>query len=317
LRSAFPIGQGSVQGFFGSTPNVASGTLGVWDFGSGAVIAGAVGSGAVQSGNLASGQIGTNHFASGGVVRSGNIGSGAVVGRAGGGAFVIASGTVGVNDLGSGAVVSGNVSSGVPVTYARNVFEDTMTAGLTLSGFLAVCYGSGDVLVTAERQSGLRLPAIGVTITNATAGNPVTFVRWGKVLVAASGAIASGNTGAFLYVGSAGLLRRSADGRDPDHFEVLSGVRRLIGQQHAQDGPEAEHVAAAADLLQLAGRLLGSHVRRGTEYGPVLGVRSVAIEQPGVHHVLDLLQPLEPRVHAHRCPLPPEPGPPPPGGSPA
>jgi hypothetical protein len=42
--------------------------VGVWDFGSGAVVAGAVGSGAVRSGNVASGQLGTYHHASGTVV---------------------------------------------------------------------------------------------------------------------------------------------------------------------------------------------------------------------------------------------------------
>lgn len=51
------IASGAVQGFFGPTRDIASGTIGVFDFGSGAVTAGAMGSGAVTSGNVASGII--------------------------------------------------------------------------------------------------------------------------------------------------------------------------------------------------------------------------------------------------------------------
>lgn len=83
------VGSGTVQGFFGDRA-VASGTLGVFDFGSGAVIAGAVGSGAVLSGNVASGQIGPNHLGSG-VVQSG----------------AILSGSVGSKHLGSGVLQAG------------------------------------------------------------------------------------------------------------------------------------------------------------------------------------------------------------------
>ena len=56
------VASGAIQGFFGTTRNIASGTVGSFDLGSGAVVAGSVGSGAVVSGNIASGQIGTNHL---------------------------------------------------------------------------------------------------------------------------------------------------------------------------------------------------------------------------------------------------------------
>ena len=46
-------------------------------------------------------------------VYSGDIGSGAVMGRAGGGEFMVASGSITTNDLGSGAIVSGLLGSGV------------------------------------------------------------------------------------------------------------------------------------------------------------------------------------------------------------
>ena len=122
---------GSVQGFFGTTRHIASGTVGVWDFGSGAVIAGAIGSGAVRSGNIGSGQIGSEHIADGtiiqvdigsGAVLSGSIASGQVgnfhvasgqmQGLAGAGVPNLASGTVNANNLSSGSVLSGHVGSG-------------------------------------------------------------------------------------------------------------------------------------------------------------------------------------------------------------
>lgn len=59
------IASGAVNGFFGPTRNINSGTVGVFDLGSGAVIAGTVGSGAIQSGNLSSGLIGDYALASG------------------------------------------------------------------------------------------------------------------------------------------------------------------------------------------------------------------------------------------------------------
>src|SRR3990167_5020397 len=70
------IASGAVQGFFGTTRNIASGTVGVTDFGSGAVIAGTVGSGAVNSGNISSGQVSWAHLGSGtidNVLQSGSI----------------------------------------------------------------------------------------------------------------------------------------------------------------------------------------------------------------------------------------------------
>lgn len=59
------VASGAVQGFFGATRHLASGTVGSFDLGSGAVVAGSVGSGAVLSGNVASGQVGGGHLASG------------------------------------------------------------------------------------------------------------------------------------------------------------------------------------------------------------------------------------------------------------
>ncbi len=113
------IASGAVQGFFGATRHVASGTIGVFDFGSGAVAIGAIGSGAVVSGNIASGQIGTGHLADN-AVTSGDIASGQVSrfhlasGEVQGltTSFNVASGTFGGFELGSGSIVSGRIASG-------------------------------------------------------------------------------------------------------------------------------------------------------------------------------------------------------------
>jgi hypothetical protein len=139
------VASGTVPGFFGPYRGIMSGTVGVFDFGSGAVIAGTVGSGAIQSGNIASGQIAQFHLASGAVnsgqinttgtpstsvflrgdfawaaagggLASGAVGSGFLASGSVQGFFGatrdIASGTVGVFDFGSGAVIAGTVGSG-------------------------------------------------------------------------------------------------------------------------------------------------------------------------------------------------------------
>jgi hypothetical protein len=59
------IASGAVQGFFGTTRDIASGTVGVWDFGSGAIQSGAIASGQVGGGHVASGSLNTYNLASG------------------------------------------------------------------------------------------------------------------------------------------------------------------------------------------------------------------------------------------------------------
>lgn len=137
------IASGAVQGFFGSTRNISSGTVGVYDFGSGAVIAGALGSGAVVSGSIASGQVGTNHIAQQAIL-SGQI----------------ASGQVAINHLASGVLYYTDRSPGGRLTTTSDPVEDlsTRTSGInwmpydsdqvplwdtTLSGWVTVrCSGA-------------------------------------------------------------------------------------------------------------------------------------------------------------------------------
>lgn len=108
------ISSGSVQGFFGNTRNIASGTVGSFDFGSGAVTAGTVGSGAVQSGNISSGVV------------QGFFGTGRH----------IVSGTIGSADFGSGAVLSGHIASGQVPTFA-------LQSGIAINNLAATVTGPG------------------------------------------------------------------------------------------------------------------------------------------------------------------------------
>lgn len=124
------VASGAVPGFFGPYRGIMSGTVGVFDLGSGAVVAGAVGSGAIQSGNVASGQIGNFHVA-----------SGRIQGSLGGGVQNIASGTVGNRDIASGGITtSGCVWYGALASGAINsgdLADNSVVSGSFASGQIA------------------------------------------------------------------------------------------------------------------------------------------------------------------------------------
>jgi hypothetical protein len=253
------IASGAVQGFFGTTRDIASGTVGVFDFGSGAVVAGTVGSGAVVSGNIASGQIGQNHLASGsvtsgaiasgqvsqfklssGAVNSGQLASGAVIGAFGGGALTIASGTIGPSDLGSGAVASGNTASGAVITYARDVITDLFTCSETISGVRCVTIdpaGSGQIRIAMAAVSG-RMPAIGVVFENNLSGSACKVVQAGHVVppsaAMGSGVCISGRIGKSLWVGASGQV------------VVLSGGGPTIGVGATNSGAWGQRLGTSA-----------------------------------------------------------------------
>lgn len=208
---------------------------------SGQVASGYLGDNSVVSGSIASGQIASQHLASGllsslaltsGQITSGFIGDAALVsGRIGSGAIVgfgksgfisnttgrgIASGSVGGFDIADLAIASSHLergqvgrehmSSGARVWGIQYEFQ----CGDLISGLKAVAFSmSGGLLapiiVLAERQSGARLPAIGVTVSGAVSGQFATVVVRGFVDAGVSGMIASGQTRS-LYVGSGGLI---------------------------------------------------------------------------------------------------------------
>lgn len=188
----------------------ASGSVDYTQLSSGVIRSGTLGDNAVVSGSIASGQVFTLHIASGGLL-SGAIGSGQI------GQFHLASGSVTSGAiasgqihqfaLSSGAVSSGQTASGLVVTFARNIFVDSRPTAELISGVKAIAYASGaTAIVRAERNSGLRLPAIGVTYSGAVSGTIAVFVRYGVVPAGVSGMIASGFHSRLLYVGSGGLI---------------------------------------------------------------------------------------------------------------
>lgn len=159
-----------------------------------------------------SGFVGIGQLASGNVV-IGTIASGGVIGVTT--LTNIASGSIGSPDLGSGAVRSGNIASGQVSTVhlssgTRNFTSiiQVFTTAELISGVKAVALasGSGNTIVRAERQSGLRLPAIGVTRSGATSGNTCDVVMFGYVGSTTSGSVISGFHGRPLYVGSGGFI---------------------------------------------------------------------------------------------------------------
>jgi hypothetical protein len=228
------VGDGAVFNF-----NIASGQIFNNNIASGVIFNTNLGSGSVTSGAIASGQIGSFHLADNSV-RSGNIASGQVGGfHISSGTFssgVIASGIIGGFHLSSGALASGQIGSGQigtfhlasssiiganigsgqidtvhisPTAVALNAYRLMTTAfnaGEFISGIKSVCMGSGGVILLAQCGSGLRLPAIGVTMSGALSGTACSVVSYGRIFSAASGMIASGFEGNLLYVGSGGIV---------------------------------------------------------------------------------------------------------------
>jgi hypothetical protein len=236
LGSGQVIGSGAIFGQAGPGAfNIASGTITTNDLGSGAIVSGLIASGqvgrnAISSGAVTSGRLGVggtptganflrddfSWAAAGGGLSSGAVGSGFIVSGAVQGQFgtvdMIVSGTIGPNDLGSGAVASGNINSGNIITYARNIMDDSWVAGEAVSGLRAVCMISGDIIVNAQRSSGLRLPAVGVAIDNAVSGGTLRWITFGRLYpkTGAGGAMSgygfSGFDGQPVWVGSGGTL---------------------------------------------------------------------------------------------------------------
>lgn len=185
---AFRLASDAVQGSRGIAPNVASGTLSHQEIASGAILSGQIGSGAIT-----------------GQGQSGFVGQ----------ARNIASGMIGGFDLGNKAVASGqlevNQISRLHMASGTNVWgiQYDFECGETISGLKAVAFAMSGasippIVVRAERQSGGRLPAIGVTVSGALSGNFATVIVRGFVAAGVSGMIASGMTS--LYVGSGGLI---------------------------------------------------------------------------------------------------------------
>ena len=228
--------------------NIASGVILDVNVGSGAVTSGAIGSGqigefhlgsgSVRSGTIASGQFAGVHLASGvfvsgiiasgviswvniasGGLLSGNIGSGQI------GSVHIADGAITATNIGSGQIDSIHITQTTVAAQASRIITTNFNAGELISGIKAVCMGSGGVILAAQAGSGLRLPAIGVTMSGALSGTLCTVVSYGRIFNSASGMISSGFDGTLLYVGG-----NIASGPNPVGYVVSrSGFTNAAG----------------------------------------------------------------------------------------
>ena len=189
-------------------------------------ISGRLASGNVQSGHLASGFVNTlvqsiSGRLDSGAVLLGHLASGLVSG-------LMLSGSVGSGQIASGHLASGllaNLGSQAAAASVAQLKISIPTAEL-ISGTKAVAFAQGTyAIVRAERASGLRLPAIGITVSGGSSGEMVDVVCFGLVPSAASGMVASGWHGRLLFAGSGGLLVNSSG----FNGGASSGVRALSG----------------------------------------------------------------------------------------
>lgn len=208
--------------------------------GLGGYLGGTPGANTITSGDVAAGAVVGDDIASGSIT-SYEIGSGQVFGHLVGHGANIASGNLTTDDLAPRAVLSGNIGSGQIDRLHHNsgCVIDWLACEQALSGLRAVAWGSGGCfVVAAERTSGLRLPAIGVTVGQYVSGDVVSVVRRGLVRISFSGGIASGFPGRPLYVGSGGLVINQSgfmEGASSGHGAaptlVGSGLSGILVQQ--------------------------------------------------------------------------------------
>ena len=182
---------------------------------------------AVNSGHIPSGEIGPFHFARE-TLRSGNFSSGLfrLVDLLG---DQIQSGNIGDRQINSGhfssnfivtssMVASGSVDPSVDFAQTAGLntnfpLFDSFVFQEQCSGIKAVCITSGGRISRAQRASGLRLPAIGVTSGTVNSGSIGKVFYFGEVRKSATLAVNSGiNNGISgfqglpLYVGSGGNI---------------------------------------------------------------------------------------------------------------
>jgi hypothetical protein len=158
-------------GFF----NIASGTIGPNDIGSGAIV----------SGRIASGQIGNFHLASGSVT------SGA-----------IASGQLSTYHLASGATATRSQFVG---PFVSGTFWNANTQE-TISGTRAVSLSqSGNLQIAMAAVSG-RMPAIGIVVDNVLSGISVNVYTQGVFQFSSGMSNYSGYLGKRLFVGRSGQI---------------------------------------------------------------------------------------------------------------
>jgi hypothetical protein len=229
------ISSGAVDGYFGISRRIQSGTVGVYDFGSGAVIAGQLGSGAVQSANIGLGQVGPRAIASG-AIQSGHINASgtpdgtkflrddftwSTITGVGSGAIQsghVASGVVGTNELASGAVID----------YARSLRDGFFATSEPISGVKAVKLSESGLLQIAMAAVSGRMPAEGVVIDNVLSGQ-VAQMYFGGRTPPSPNMNYSGYVGHSIWVGNSGTLDTA-----PPPFS--GAVIQRVGVPYSQSG---------------------------------------------------------------------------------
>lgn len=218
------LASGAVQGFFGTTRNTASGTFGVTDFGSGAVVAGTVGSGAIQSGNIASGQVGWPHHASGFLLAQ----SGLLIDY-----------SQGPPTIGIIASISSGGGGGATNTSGVRVFVSGVSpiTEEIISGVRAVNISqSGKLRVAMAGVSG-RMPAIGIVVDNVASGIQVDV--WSVITYQNTSGMAdySGWVGGSVFVGRSGQVVTASGSWNSGGFIYTSGdVLQAIGNSFNSGG---------------------------------------------------------------------------------
>ena len=261
------IASGAVQGFFGSTRHIASGTVGVFDLGSGAVVAGSIGSGAVVSGNIASGQIDGMHFASGAIIDAARW----LVATTFLTAETISGGRcVGFNQSGALVIAMAAVSGRMP---AIGIAADNALSGQSLN-----VYEQGKLFSTAFNFSGYP--------------NQPVFVGESGFLVVSGAPLNSGNlqqvvgvtihgSGLFVLVG--------------DTFNSFIAQSGDIGSGAITGGASSGNYCVASGTLNTYDHSSGTCVRAANYVAPlhsgtawsvitaenISGVRAVALDQSG------------------------------------
>lgn len=192
----FLIADGAVQ-----SGNISSGAIGHFQ----------IANNAVQSGNISSGTIGHFHISSGGVEGTGLSGI----------PSNIASGSIGTNDIATSTILHHQLALGPNFPYTATMAwgvaigpNNLITGQGQMSGgavaFLTPTTALGYPIVPAERNSGLRLPCIGVMASGAASGQQAVVVTQG--FVAQQFFMASGFTNQPLYVGSGGFIVTQSGG---------------------------------------------------------------------------------------------------------
>ncbi len=235
------VASGAVQGFFGTTRHIASGTVGSFDLASGAVTAGTIGSGAIVTVNLSSGAVGSGKFASGAVQGSFSQTQN------------IASGTIGFNDIGSGAIRSGHYGSGqldypafasgaiIPAAEWLVEHRIFITAEM-ISGAKAVGFNQSGALQIAMASVSGRMPAIGVATFDQVSGALVRVILRGRCFNEVNPYNFSGYPNQPIYVGASGDLVASGAPVGSGNIQQIVGVSVNASGMMVQVGDPLESV---------------------------------------------------------------------------